>query len=1219
MKKFNKIVSTLLAVLMLLSSFSVLTSAAEVSGTKYEKNTDRQTLNYMTGNLLDYDEEGKLIINEGTGEPIYVVDENGDKIVVDTAEERLEYMDLRLEKDGYRLYIDAYSGEVAVENVESGEVLFSNPYDVATTKSADSVKEQLLSQIVVKYTSTTSNEENFFYSFTEAAKREQIDIKNIKNGIRVEYSIGREQSKILLPMMIERTSFEEKILAPLKEALGEDSYDYRKFDAFYVDIFKENYTGDTLDSALSKYPLLKQMDFYMLDGKTSDVDKNRLEQYIKTYVPDYTFDNLDEDHLLTGYVAEDDNPPLFRMALEYTLTEDGLSVRLPANGIRFNETLYRLVSLDILPYMGAAENSGAGYTFFPDGSGTLFDLEKIVDTNASTTVTAKVYGQDFAYHTITGKHQQEIRYPVFGVVDSYEKVIGQEIDEETGDVIKDITETKNRGFVAIVEEGEAMMELSSYHEVRANNYSTVKMTVYPRPQDTYNVADAISVGNNSEWTVVSSRKYTGNYKIKYILLTPDEVAEEKGIKDYYECSYVGMAFAYRDYLIKNGTLTKLTADDVSKDIPLYIETFGTIPTVERFLSIPVNVMTPLTSFEDVQTMYSDLSAKGITNVNFILTGYANGGMYSTVPYGLKWEKAVGGKSGFEELLEYAKKEGFGIYPDFDFAYISSTGLFDGVTLNDHIVKTIDNRYANKREYSATKQTYISYFELAVSPAYYNRFYEKLTSKYLDYEPIGISVSTLGNALNSDFDEDEPYNREDAKKYTMLALEYMADNYASVLASGGNSYTWKYLDHITEVALDSSRYAQAAAAVPFLGIVLHGYVQMAGDPINMEGNLNYALLKSIESGASLKFILSYRNTDNLKDFQDLSQYYSIRYDIWFDDVVSLYSELNSVLASVQTSTIVDHKFVEGTRVPDADELMADAEAAIQEAIKLEEALAQAAGDKERVDFRNARLNIMTNYSALESTVDSLKKAVDTLKNVETTGEGGATVKIARSEELAKLVKDYTEAKAMLDTLNAELEELNKDTSANAAAIKDKNAEIEKQTSACTKALNTAVRFVNDIYRQTDSIVKTLNTLKANAEAAKEAIELLETKEDIIPEFLSELKVKADAIIKAYDANKALLDEVLSFTQTAVFNAVDGKLEGVEKYELPKENTAVENTEEVEEDVVNKYQSDDNKIAYVEYENGVAFLLNFNNYDVKTVYNGTTYTIGSYDYVVIGLAK
>ena len=976
MKKFNKIVSTLLAVLMLLSSFGISAFAEEVTSTnavEYEYDTTKQTLDYLTGKLLSYDENGKLNVDT-SGKPLAAKDEEGNEIVIKTAAERLELMDLRLEKDGHRIYIDAYTGEIAVENIASGEVMFSNPYDVGSTTAAETIKAQLLSQIVVRYTDVTSSDENTFYSYTEAAEREQIDIKNIKNGIRVEYSIGREQSKVLVPMLIEKSSFEEKIMKPLAEGLGEESYEFRKFMAFYMKYTRDEVASTTIEEVERKYPIFKKMDFYVIDDTVNDIDLARMEQNIKTYAPDYTFDNLDEDHLLTGYQGEDDNPPLFRMALEYTLSKEGLSVRLPANGIRFNETLYRLTSIDILPWMGAAANPGYGYTFFPDGSGTLFDFEKIQESGASTTVTGKVYGQDFAYHTITGKLQEDIRYPVYGIVDTFDTLVatGEEYIATSTPIDPSELTPKYRGFVAIVEEGEAMMEISTYHEVRSHKYNAVKLTVYPRPQDTYNIADAISVGSNSEWTVVSSRKYTGSYRIKYTLLTPKDVAEEKGITEYFDCSYVGMALAYRNYLIEKGILTKLTDADVNKDIPLYIETFGTMPTTERFLSVPVTVMTPLTSFEDIKTMYDNLSNEGITNINFIMTGYANGGMYSEMPYNLKWEKAVGGKKGFEELVAYAKDKGFGLYPDFDFAYIGSNTLFDGVTLKDHAVKTIDNRYANKREYSATKQTYLSYFELVISPAYFNRFYEKLTEKYSAFDPIGISVSTLGHSLNSDFDEDEPYNREDAKKFTSDAFAYFEENYANVMTSGGNSFTWKYVDHIVDIALDSSRYSQAGAAVPFLGIVLHGYVQLAGTPINMEGNIDYALLKAIENGSSVKFILSYRNTDNLKDFFDLSKYYSIRYDIWFDDVVSIYSELNSVLAGVQTSAITNHVFVEGTRIPDADELIADADALVAASVKAENELLDVATDAERLALLNARLDIINDFNKVETTKATIEK-------------------------------------------------------------------------------------------------------------------------------------------------------------------------------------------------------------------------------------------------------
>ena len=1286
MKKFNKIVSTLLAALMLFSSFSVLAFAEEDVKASYEYDTNKQTLTYLNGQVIAKNEWGENKQANGVFE-IQKYENTNIPIVVDTAQERIEYMDLRLEKDGYRLYIDAYSGEIAVENIATGETIFSNPYDVGTTKADDTIKEQLLSQVVVKYQDITQNNaENTFYSFTEAAKREQIDVRNIKNGIRVEYSIGREQAKVLVPMVIERSSFEKNILAPMTEALGEDDWYLERFKSFYLSIFAEKYDGESLEHYQKQYPLLKKMDFYIFDDRQkTDPKLAWAEQMIKTYAPDYTFDDLDEDHLLTGYESEDKNPPLFRMALEYTLTKDGLSVRLPANGIRFNETLYRLVSVDILPYMGAAANPGAGYSFFPDGSGTLFDFEKIQEAGATTTVTSKVYGQDFAYHTITGKHQEEIRYPVFGMVDTYEivKETGNDFvqSDYPGVLPEDLPETaeKKRGFFAIIEEGDAMMEITSYHETTAHKYNSVKVTVYPRPQDTYNVADAISVsGVGGQWTVVSSRKYTGGYRIKYIMLTPDEVAREKQVSDTYDCSYVGMALAYRHYLIKKGILTKLTDEDVKKDIPLYIETFGTIPTIEKILSIPVTVMTPLATFEDVQTMYDDFATQGITNINFILTGYNDGGMYSGVAYDVDWERNVGGKKGFKNLVEYATEKGFGVYPDFDFAYHSNNTLFDGVTVRKHLVKTIDNRYANKREYSSTKQTHLSFFEVIISPAYFSRFYEHLTKDYKKFNPVGISVSTLGYSLNSDFDEDEPYNREDSKKFTVEAFEYLDKNYDSVMTSGGNAFAWKYVDHITDVALDSSRYAQAGASVPFLGMVLHGYVQLAGEPINMEGNIDYALLKAIESGASLKFILSYRNTENLKDFEDLSKYYSIRYDIWFDDVVSIYKELNSVLASVQTSAIVNHYFVNGTRVPDLDELISDADSIMAQAIARENEMLAAANDAGRAALLKARLSILDGYTALAETSANIDKLYDTFVNTEVTVSGQVS-KVNRAERLETLLAAYEvlpgelaaleaelevlkgeydalkgesetpEAElevveAAIKALKAEIKALKIEAEANAEAIAAKEAEqaaleavaeaitakkaevdakqkeVDNKNKAIKTALSDIKKLVDEGYNAANKLFEAVDAFDIVAKNARAAYELLVADGSTNAELIAELEAKVEALETENERVSGLWAQVLE-TNAAIYAKAVAVNSAVQAYKVPvrQETVVEEDTTENVQNNVNKYASDDNKIAYVKYENGVAFLLNFNNYAVRAEFNGNVYLINAYDYIVVGSAK
>ena len=579
-----------------------------------------------------------------------------------TDADKLATMEKKLDKFGYELYIEPKTAEVAVVDKASGQALFTNPYSVAASKGTEATKNKLLSQILVSYNDNGTAKE--YSSYADAAKLGQIVIKDIKSGVRVEYTIGRANANYLVPRMISKERLEEEILSNIDR-----NWYYQKVISFYdlKDPSDTTLPQTVRDEMLKSYPASKNMAIYVL---TSDI-KNRelamMENIIKTYAPDYTYEEMEYDHQMTQYEAQTLATPVFRMSLEYTLTEDGLEVTLPANGIRFDETLYKLQNITLLPYMGAGTYTNEGYTFIPDGSGALMDYAEFSGRN--TSIAGTVYGMDFAYQTLEGAANQDVmRMPVFGICEAVQKIKYVDsqkeitktvttVDPETGEEItEEVTETttvqeavrvkEQRGFLAIIEEGDALTKITAKHENQLHNYNSVQISFNPRPKDSYVLSDSISVGSSNAIEVVSSRKYVGSYKIKYIMLTDETVAEEKGIEDYYETSWMGMARAYRDYLLENGTLTRLTDEDVGDDIPLYIESFGVTQTIEKVLSIPTTVDKAMTTFADIKTMYDELAANGITNIDFKLTGFANGGMYPTVPYKLKWEKESGRRRWF---------------------------------------------------------------------------------------------------------------------------------------------------------------------------------------------------------------------------------------------------------------------------------------------------------------------------------------------------------------------------------------------------------------------------------------------------------------------------------------------------------------------------------------------------------------------------------------------
>ena len=654
-------------------------------------------------------------------------------------------------------------------------------------------------------------------------------------------------------------------------------------------------------------------------------------------------------------------------------------------------------------------------------------------------------------------------------------------------------------------------------------------------------------------------------------------------------------------------------------------------------------------------MYDELSAEGVKNINFILSGYTKGGLENErIPYNLNWDNAVEKELKFEELLADAKSKGYGIFPDFDFVFCGNNQLFDGLSLQKHAIRTIDDRYTSKREYSATRQTFVSYFELAMSPAYFDHFYTKLTENYLEYDPIGISVSTLGSYLSSDFDEDEPYNREDSKGFTANAFKYLDEHYNKVLTSGGNVYSWKYVDYITDAATDSSRHARSCATVPFLGIVLHGYVEFAGSAINMEGNIDYALLRAIENGASLKFILSYRNTQKLKQYYATSVYYSVRYDIWKDDLIARYKDINEVLKGVQTSAIVDHYFIDefAVRIPDDNEISDDAMAELFAATLAEKADSDVGRETLRQTIQTVRKNLLLCEQKLPTALD---ESVD--------GSVAALLKLAKDlgVSLDEAVQAMNDAKAALDALNAEKEEGTEGEGTEGEGTEDEGTEaqaegegteaqaegegtegegtegegtegegtegegtegeepeeptLDELIADAQKAYDEAVANVKAVYAEYEAAAKTAT------EAANELIELyayvtenisvIDSDDVFTAEIRDQLKTLATTLAASDTALKAYVDGDIKALNDAVKAFAENNPDLFEKEEVVEE----ESTEETTATVFNKYAVSKNSVVYEKFENGTTFVLNFNNYSIKVFVDGTYYTVGAYGYIVI----
>ena len=122
MKKFAKFLSAIMAFCMLLGTLSVLSVSV----------------------FADDTTDGDVTVTVPVKNPTTALE------MLTTAftskEEKIASMDFALERYGYQLYVEPISGEVAVVNTKTGDILMSNPYDIGGLNATDDVKNKLFSQ-----------------------------------------------------------------------------------------------------------------------------------------------------------------------------------------------------------------------------------------------------------------------------------------------------------------------------------------------------------------------------------------------------------------------------------------------------------------------------------------------------------------------------------------------------------------------------------------------------------------------------------------------------------------------------------------------------------------------------------------------------------------------------------------------------------------------------------------------------------------------------------------------------------------------------------------------------------------------------------------------------------------------------------------------------------------------------------------------------------------
>jgi hypothetical protein len=536
---------------------------------------------------------------------------------------------------------------------------------------------------------------------------------------------------------------------------------------------------------------------------------------------------------------------------EFAITV-GITVRLDDAGVRVEvpfDTIqeageFKLGMLHLYPFMGATRaDSIPGYMFIPDGSGSLIRFSAA--TKARNMMYERYYGSDLGMLAILPYNPTVVRpykasIPVTGMSHGF------------GD----------HAYIAIVEKG------ASYGEIQAHPSGIITNFNFLYNAFLYNQS-YFQATNRSGAGVTVMQPQTNRFDIAilYRFLTTGE------------SDYVGMALSYQQYLVEKGALKQVV--DPSPEIGLRLEFLG----AEKEKILFWNRSIPMTTVQQMGEILDDLQ---IANVDVVYYGWQAHGASSMPPKTVKLDSTLGSARSLGALVEDIQSRGgnFYLYYDPQAALMYESGY----SPRNDLAIAITN--VNLVGYNRHKVNYFFNF-----PTLSER-YASLRQNAASDLNAGLALDMIGSTLYSDHKKGSAISREDA-----IAL------YQQMLAEQGgltafylpNDYMFGFMDAYYDMPLASSGYIYTSEAVPFLQIVLAGYVPFYGPATNFSSDARADLLRHIETGAYPSYFLSSEPTSKILNTAS-NWIYSSSYEQWGERVKATYQWMNSLLSPVKGERI-----------------------------------------------------------------------------------------------------------------------------------------------------------------------------------------------------------------------------------------------------------------------------------------------------------------------------
>ena len=696
-------------------------------------------------------------------------------------------------------------------------------------------------------------------SAAECAAYGQMAFERIEDGLRVTYYFGQKQKVYLAPQAIPAGRFEQDLL-PRVESTADSAFLRRVYGRISLD---EVESVQTRDSLLERFPKLEEMDIYVLKNTPSKLELEKIETVLSGI--GYTPEDREADQTACGYLDTSSNDQHVKVALEYRLNGDGLTLRVPVSEIETTEGL-KVTEIEVLRYFGTPENPLDGYAVLPHNSGAVLDFSQAVSP-AVPVYSERVYGDDY------GKLAQDrssetpsVFLPAFGIA------------------------SPEAPFVAVIEQNAAVAS------IRADAPRTSGSPPYVSTR--YLLLDSallsLDASPENRVPVYPKEAVRDDIVLRYFLL-------EQG------AGYSEMANTLRRYYRQEQGWTALD----SQEVPFVVETVGAIDVSRPIAGIPRQVTETLTSFRQSLEIAEWFGEAVGRTPDLVLNGWRTGGLRSQAANRFDPEGKLGGKSGLKALNEACAAASSRLYLAADFPYVYRDAWFDGFSVNGDSSKLLTSDPAFKPDYRAS--TY--YMDTDGLSAYMLRpdkmreNAQAMNRAMAEAGITGVAFPNLGRDLYTDYTNGAVVSRNGMEQTVCELAEEMGGQGLQLASDGLNAYLAGSAALCYNLPLTAPNHPLLTKEIPWIQMVYSGTVAYTGPPANYAQDLDTLRLKSIETGSGLYAKLFYASNEAVKD-TDFDFLFSSGFQENRDSLAQAARDIRQALSPVAGLAITEHHAQDG---------------------------------------------------------------------------------------------------------------------------------------------------------------------------------------------------------------------------------------------------------------------------------------------------------------------